>query len=292
MAAPIAAENMNTSAYKTPTPEYLRDMLGEIYPNPPERQPHHRAPRAANNTRMHRALSWLDRYAIYESIENNSKMDMTVELTEERFLCLWLSFNAAYGNDDFIFKFGRPNEQEQIDNLFKKILGFCKNDDASMRHLLCAINKCRKEIFKLAETPFLYQQFWRAEQNFNPEKYHAWVSAGKGKKHHKTKSEIERRTALLSLANRGDASYVLNETFERLRILRNQVIHGSSEYAEKYNRCSLAPGIAVLRACLPEILRIMLTAMKQKRDDDRWGRVAYPPYLNKPDNSENPPRNN
>ena len=284
--------------YETLTFAKLQEMLGEIYPDPPARQPHHRAPCAANNTRMHRALSWLERYAIYESIENNPKMDMAVELAEERFLCLWLSFNAAYGNDDFIFKSDRPNEQEQIENLFKKVLDFCKNDDASMRLLVCAIKKYKEKIIALAKIPFLYQQLWRAEQNCNPEKYHAWVHADEqSKEHHKTKNEIRRRIAMLSPehispADRGNVYYVLHQTFERLRILRNQVIHGSSEYAEEYNRSSIALGIAVLRACLPEILHVMLTAMHQDRNDDRWGRVAYPPYLNKPDNSENPPKNN
>ena len=270
-------------------------MFGKIYPNQPARQPRHRTPRAANNTRMRRAISWLERYAIYETIEKSR--GMAGKLIEERFLCLWISLNAAYGSDHFIRKASRPSEPVQFRKLLKNILDFCESDADSMRRLVCAISMCEDKIIELAKTPFLYSQFWRAEKDVNLEKYHAWVSArGPDKEHRKMQSEIQKRIDELSSAHirpakREPVRYVLNQTFERLHILRNQVMHGSSEYEEKYNRSSLAPGIAVLRACLPEILHLMMTAMRQNPGDGRWGRVAFPPYLPQPNISQNPPRN-
>ena len=285
---------MNTNAYKTPTPAGLRRMFGKIYPYQPARQPRHRTPRAANNTRMRRALSWLERYAVYEKIENSR--GMAGKLIEERFLCLWIALNAAYGNNDFVVNDKRTSEPKQFRKLLCNILDFCENDADSMRRLVCAINMCKEEVIELAGTPFLYSQFWGAEQGLdpeNPEKYNAWVKASIPEKEHRKKQrKIQKRIDALSPTNGEYVRYVLNQTFERLNMLRNQVMHGSAEYEEKYNRSSLTPGIAVLRACLPEILHVMLTAMQKKRDDDRWGAIAYPPYLNKPDKSENPPKNN
>ena len=190
-----------------------------------------------------------------------------------------------------------PDEPKQIRNLFGKILDCCEKDTASMYGLTCAIKKCKAEIITLAEMPFLYKGFWQAEQNSNPEKYHDWVSADKQNKvHRKKKCEIEEKIeAILQTGVRPEKknlSDVLNQAFERIRILRNQVMHGSAEYGEEYNRRSIAPGVAILRACLPEILHIMLTVMRQNPDDNRWGRVAYPPYLETPDSEEDPPRNN
>ena len=168
--------------YETPTFAKLQEMLDEIYPDPPARQPHHRAPGAANNTRMRRALSWLKRH--------ESSREMTGNLAEEQFLCLWISLNAAYGNDDFIRKSGRPNDLKQFRKLLHNILDFCEDDADSMRRLVCAIDMCKKKIIKLAKTPFLYAQFWGAEQGLdqkNPGRYNSWVELKPNDKEHRKK---------------------------------------------------------------------------------------------------------
>lgn len=60
--------------------------------------------------------------------------------------------------------------------------------------------------------------------------------------------------------------------FERLRILRNQIIHGSSSSTTRKNRDALYPAILLLEEILPEFIRLMIHHGR----GSSWPPIPYP----------------
>jgi len=73
-----------------------------------------------------------------------------------------------------------------------------------------------------------------------------------------------------------DTSTLLVILFERLYVLRNQVVHGGSTWASNKNRDQVHDGVQVLFNLLPLFISIMMD--NPNRD---WGKVFYPPVNEK-----------
>lgn len=259
--------------YETLKCEELYELYNSLYSHPPEIG-HHGA-RPENQTRLSRALSWLLR-----SEECAEKKTDEQDEQDERFVFLWISFNAAYGDDPLKFSNASSesaqNEQDKFTEFLVKVVA--KDND----HRLTKMIRTHKGVFRaIMADQFLLDSFWGAERDRENE-WEKWLKCGKR----------QMRKALRDENLDADhAIEVLKLAFARIYMLRNQIVHGSATYRSDYNRTSLQRGNDILGLCIPEILRIMLAAIWEKPDMPDWGRVRYPPYLPTPDDiTKGPPR--
>jgi len=254
------------------TPKHkLRVMLDEI--DLPV-QPGHRSARTENHTRMDRAISWLE---CHDACPEDKP--------DERFLFLWIAFNAAYGADDHV-KFQRSKNKPDDHKKFDDFLHLIVQRDNGGR-LVDFIRTHTSSLREIMETRFLFIDFWRGEySNADRSKWERYFEETKNSMKHALQNVRSGRRKDFDLTT------VLGFAFDRLYTLRNQLMHGNASWRDKYNRSSLKIGNAVLGSCIPVILEIMLE-VTAKNPDMLWGgRVAYPPYLPSPDDdtSKKPPR--
>ena len=69
----------------------------------------------------------------------------------------------------------------------------------------------------------------------------------------------------------GDTERVMSFVFDRLYVLRNQIVHGGSTWNSSVNRHQVRDGAAILGFLMPVCLDIM---MENPHED--WGRPFYP----------------
>ena len=69
----------------------------------------------------------------------------------------------------------------------------------------------------------------------------------------------------------GDSVRVLSFVFDRLYVLRNQLVHGGSTWNSGVNRAQVRDGAAILAFLMPVFVDLM---MKNPHED--WGRPFYP----------------
>lgn len=192
------------------------------------------------NLRVHRALSWL-RQAEVQTTDADVK-----------FVLLWISFNAAYAN---VIKVDSRSAREEF-NAFFGVMAELDEDKALHTSVW---NRFPHEIRLLLNNRYIFQPFWDhyngvpGNQNYEDRLIKAHVAINKAMK------------------KRGTAT-ILGILFERLYVLRNQVVHGGSTWGSKVNRDQLRDGVRVLSNILPIFISIMID--NPNRD---WGKPFYPP---------------
>lgn len=188
--------------------------------------------------RMHRAISWLAR-----SEQDKDDHDAS-------FIFLWIALNAAYakefGNDasermrarEFLADLTLLDKQRALhDALFRQFSG---------------------PVRTLVDNRFVFEPFWIALRTHDSSgKWEASFAASK-------------KAAFASLIN-GDTTTVLSIVFDRLYVLRNQLVHGGATWNSKINRNQLKDGAAILGTLVPLVISIMLD---HPRHD--WKEVLYP----------------
>ena len=70
---------------------------------------------------------------------------------------------------------------------------------------------------------------------------------------------------------------MLRKLFERLYVLRNQMVHGGATWGGKVNRKQVTDGSALMKLLLPIFVSLMLD-----NPDYGWGKPFYP-VVNQPD---------
>ena len=68
-----------------------------------------------------------------------------------------------------------------------------------------------------------------------------------------------------------DTGRILLVVFDRLYVLRNQLVHGGATWNSSINRAQVKDGAAVLGWLLPVFIDIML-----ENPDQDWGKPFYP----------------
>jgi hypothetical protein len=189
---------------------------------------------AAFSIRIWRGVSWLERAEAAGDQEG-------------RFIPLWIAFNAIYGylDDD-----GRD-----------------AGDHASWQHFLARVAQAddadrlgqilwssQIDVARLVNEQFLFKPFWLGQANWQ------------------AKLERSRRQLMIHLQNRQTVG-VLEELFERLYVLRQQVFHGAATSGSKLNRTNLKRATGLLSQLIPGMLEIMLDAGPEVD----WGEVCFPP---------------
>jgi hypothetical protein len=189
--------------------------------------------------RIHRSLSWLGRAG------------KEAEDPDIRFILLWIGFNAAYAAD-----LGglRLSAREEVADYFRRL---CRLDQ-QQRIYATVWSRFPQEIRLMLDNRYVFAPFW---QHHNGEPGHAdWEAR-----------LATEKQAILGALRRQDTPLVLRLLFERLYVLRNQLVHGGATWNGSVNRAQVRDGAAILGTLLPIFLDLMMD-----HPGEDWGRPYYP----------------
>ena len=189
--------------------------------------------------RVHRALSWLGR------AEQEAGDD------DVGFVLLWIGFNAAYAADVATELNG---QRDAFKELFAQLIAL----DFSHRIYNAVWNRFSQEIRLLVSNKYVFAPFWS---------HHNGVDGFANWPEWLTRSERDLGRAL----EQRNTAKILSIVFDRLYVLRNQIVHGGATWNSSVNRKQVKDSAAVLGTLLPIFIDIM---MDNPLED--WGMPHYP----------------
>ena len=191
--------------------------------------------------RVHRAISWIKRA---ELCENDS---------DGKFIFLWIAFNAIYA-DEREFQQISIGERESFRAFFSKIVEL----DADNVIYNEVWDRFSGSLRTLMENQFVYNPFWQHHNSIPG--YENWSE------------QLEKSIASFRYAfAQGDTVRVLEFIFDRLYVLRNQLVHGGSTWNSEVNRSQVEDAAAVAMFLVPEFIYIMMN-----NPNNDWGNPFYP----------------
>lgn len=191
--------------------------------------------------RVHRAISWIGR------------AEASGEDHDARFIFLWIAFNAAYA-DESDFQVITPSERAAFLDYFAKLVAF----DREGRIYRALWQKFSGPVRLLMENKYVFSPFWQHHNGI--EGFENW------------EDRFNSSARAFSMAfQAGDSAKVLSFVFDRLYVLRNQIVHGGSTWNSGVNRAQVRDGAAILGFLMPMFVDIM---MDNAHED--WGRPFYP----------------
>lgn len=199
--------------------------------------------RAHNQDRLRRAYSWLHR-------------SEKAETDDEKFIFLWIAFNAGYG-----VELTEDDDDATESKRFRDFLGEVLERDRENVIGGLLWKTFPGPIRVLLENRYVFGPFW---------KYARGATTG-----WRSRFRASNRRARRALA-KNDVHSVLVEVFLRLYVLRNQVFHGGTTFAEGLGRDQLRDGANIMASLVPAILEIMSEDIAGNPGSDVWGKVFYP----------------
>jgi hypothetical protein len=190
--------------------------------------------------RVHRSLSWLNRA---EKDRDDS---------DSAFIFLWIAFNAAYAED--IPQIHTSSERGMFGEFLERILSF----DSEGMIYKAIWQKFSGPVRLIMNNPYIYQPFWHHHNGIDG--YEDWEQ-----RFDRSKSRMH--DAIM----KKDTKIVLSTLFDRLYVLRNQLVHGGATWNSKVNRAQVEDGAEILGALLPIFLDLMMDNPQIK-----WPAPNYP----------------
>ena len=189
--------------------------------------------------RVHRAISWFGR------------SEAEADDVDVRFILLWISFNSAYTGH---IEANSGSER----NAFKAYFDTIVELDSGHRIYNAVWKRFSQEIRVLLDNRFVFAPFW---SHFNGEEgYTDWEE----------RLAKSKRAIAAALSDR-DTPRILATMFDRLYVLRNQMVHGGATWNSSVNRNQVRDGAAVLSCLLPLFIDIMMDHPGRS-----WGQPYYP----------------
>ena len=190
--------------------------------------------------RVHRAISWIQR-----AEQETNDPDIA-------FTCYWIAFNAAYA--EYTDQLPESRARDRFGEFFAKLLTL---DEAETIHN-AIWDRFSDSIRSLLENQYVYEPFWRDAHRRGG--YRRW------------RDELERELSGIGFAMAARQSqYILERLFERLYVLRNQIIHGGATWNSSVNRKQVEDGAAILAFLLPAFVSVMMD-----HKEAPWGANYYP----------------
>lgn len=181
--------------------------------------------------RVHRSLSWLRRAQTEAS-------DLDV-----RFILLWIGFNAAYAGDVEASATSPAPEGER--GLFQAFFSTLVRFDSRHRVYDMVWDRFSQEIRLLLGNRYVYHPFWQHQNGAHG--YQDWAE------------KLERsRTAINHALREHDTVRILSILFDRLYVLRNQLVHGGATWNSEVNRDQVRDGASLLGCLLPIFIDLMM----------------------------------
>ena len=188
--------------------------------------------------RIHRALSWLIR-----SEQEHDDPDL-------RFILQWIALNAAYARE-----FGREETER---TRAKAFLDTLVTLDTQKRLHQALFQQFTGPIRTLIDNKFTFEPFWTAMRMHDPG--NRWEEGFANSK-----------KAAFAAVMQGDTTKVLGIVFDRLYVLRNQLVHGGATWNSQVNRAQLTDAVAILGTLVPLIISVMMDHPAQD-----YGDALYP----------------
>lgn len=194
---------------------------------------------AALGLRVHRALSWLGR------------AEREASDPDVRFVLLWIGFNAAYAGE---LSVELCSERAAFKAFFDTLVG----RDGGHRIYNTVWERFPNEVRLLLQNKFVFAPFWQHHNGVDG--YADWEA----------RLAASRRATAGALTRR-ETARLLPIVFDRLYVLRCQMLHGGATWNSAVNRDQVRDGAAVIGWLLPLFIDIM---MDNPHAD--WGRPLYP----------------
>ena len=188
--------------------------------------------------RIHRALSWLIR-----SEQEQTDPDL-------RFVLQWIGLNAAYARE-----FGREETERTRAKAFLDTLVAL---DTQKRLHQALFQQFTGPIRTLIDNKFTFEPFWTAMRTHDAS--NRWEEGFANSK-----------KAAFAAVMQGDTTKVLGIVFDRLYVLRNQLVHGGATWNSQVNRAQLTDAVAILGTLVPLIISVMMDHPAQD-----YGHALYP----------------
>ncbi len=194
--------------------------------------------------RLHRARSWIERARL------------VADDADATFIFSWIAFNAAYVEKHKVFT-EASTERDRFREYFRKIL------DLDSNH---AIQNAVWEEFPgsisfLLENQYVYAPFWF---HWNGMKgFSDWES--------RFNSERSRANNAFLFKEIRETEAILAMLFDRLYVLRNQLLHGGATWNGSVNRRQVEDGARIMAFLVPLFLDLMEANPKVD-----WGSPPYP----------------
>ena len=182
--------------------------------------------REHNRHRMLRAFSWLGR----------SEMVVTCE---EKFICLWIAFNAAYGAESTGIDEHHPSENQKIKNFLREVIE--RDEEREIETILW--DKHPGVIRNILNNHYMFKPFWQ------------WVRGEPEGADWRERFEAAGGRTERAIENL-DVGGVFMEVFLRLYELRNQIFYGGVTFAEEWSRTLLRDGTRIMADIVSVILQI------------------------------------
>jgi hypothetical protein len=190
--------------------------------------------------RVHRALSWLHRAEIAGDDDDAA------------FIFDWIAFNAAYAKE--LDDSDATGERLIFQEYFSRLTSL----DASGRIYETIWRRFPHEIRLLLANKFVFQPFWR------------WQNGVPGYESWEEKFEHSKRNVAQAL-QRQDTARILSIVFDRLYVLRNQLVHGGATWNSRINRQQVVDGKNILACLVPVFVDVMMD-----NPETDWGAPYYP----------------
>lgn len=193
--------------------------------------------------RVHRALSWLGRAETERSTGDH----------DGAFVFYWIAFNAAYAGEIGDGLEETPSAREEFRQYFASLLLADKKSA-----IYDAIwTRFSGPIRVLLDNPYVFAPFWNSHRVGDGDAWKGAFARSVDVAH----SAIEHK----------DTQRVLEIIFDRLYVLRNQVMHGGATWNSSVNRDQLRDGVAILGWLIPLFIELMMDAPELD-----WKRPYYP----------------
>lgn len=189
--------------------------------------------------RAHRAISWISRAGEICDVD-----------LDAAFIFAWIAFNAAYAKD------GSEDNLSSGRTYFREFFISLVEHDCD-RRIAGEIWGRYQSVTGLLDNQYIFAPFWKFHNGDG--EYENWESSFEGAKR-KAHAAIKRR----------DMVVTLEIVFDRLYVLRNQILHGGSTWNSRVNRKQLKDATALLRSLVAIFIDLIVS-----NPDHNWGLPYY-----------------
>jgi len=191
--------------------------------------------------RAHRSISWIGR------------AEQAGDDFDAAFLFLWIAFNAAYADEGKLE--GVANgERSAFKDFFAKVVAL----DADQRIYNAIWQRFSGPIRNLMQNKYVFNPFWQFHNGVDG--FDDWEESFNAS-----------ARSFAQAVQSTDTARVLSFVFDRLYILRNQLIHGGATWNSAVNRAQVDDSAAILGLLMPVFIDIMMD-----NPDGDWGQPFYP----------------
>jgi hypothetical protein len=193
------------------------------------------------NLRTHRSISWLNRA---EALVDDDP--------DGAFIFSWIAFNAAYAKDmgEDPGSYARTDFQNFFDALVR-----CDSKDRIAHEIWYQFEGVVKD---LLDNKYIFGSFWKFHNGAT--EFENW----------ELRFENAKKAAQYAIEGQETAK-LLSILFDRLYVLRNQLVHGGATWNSQVNRKQVRDGAELLLSLMPVFVDTMMS-----NPEENWGAPYYP----------------